>query len=111
VKVKPRKWEHYGVRGEKLIVLVDYRTHSNDSGHASVFVKLQGEPCGAVGPDGHHEYPSPVEACHYHWLAQHGAPIPQMFAAALGRGPEESDETVQRYQAAVFGVALARTME
>jgi hypothetical protein len=91
VEVVPHEWAHYGVRGEKLVVHFDFITHSRDSGHASVFVKLQGEPGGRVGSDGRHEYPSPVEAHHYRWLSRHGASIPQMFGALTVCVPDERE--------------------
>ena len=69
VTVRHKIQGHYGYGGEKLIPTFSYRTQTGRVGQATVFVKCQ-------------EFESPVrrESRHYKALAEHGVPVPRLYA-------------------------------
>ena len=88
VSVEPHAWDHYGVRGEKLIATFLYASSSGQRGSATVFAKRQ---CDPVTIDDSPVEPRPLEAHHYTQLRMHGAPIPRMYGAltVCDPGPRE----------------------
>jgi len=85
------KWPQYGVRGDKALGVFAYRTHSGREDSLRVFVKRQCAPCGPRDPKGRHLYPSPVEAPHYAWLAEHRAPVPRVYGVLTANLPDERE--------------------
>jgi len=88
VRVEPQEWLHYGVRGDKAVVVFDWTARSGWTGSSRAFVKKQGDP---VQVGGRPVEPRPVEAEHYRWLARHGAPIPRLYGALTVADPDERE--------------------
>jgi hypothetical protein len=82
--VVPHDWKRYGIRGEKLTVLVEYTTARGERKSAKLFVKKQGDP---VVVNGTPIEPRLVEAHHYAHLSACAAPIPQFYGALTVHDP------------------------